>query len=414
MVDAAVIVIVDEGSVSPLVTLCGVSLLKRAVLTAQKTGATTCYLCLDQVSDALRREVSDDSRITSQIVWVSQDSRNILPAALLPTGPNLVFPIATIFCHPLIQDIAREPVAEKTIVFTDTSGVAAIALVPGEQVPALLQELIQRKRLDETSAMSSGEQRPLPQARSLFCRRLMPTSKVEDIVEVEQALLLSLENPRDGKIDTYFNRKLSRPLTRWLLQTPLTPNQITILSCVVGLLGALCFSLGGYWSPLIGALLLQFSVVLDCCDGEVARVKFLESPFGDTLDIICDTVVTIAIFVGMGIAVWKDGASHHALTLASLLVLGGGLAFPLVTLAEKTEAMGNRRGGWEDSLMKRLLASLTTRDVSVVIFVSALTGKLVWFLWGAAIGAHVFWLVLAWLLWRAGRFQWLGLKGVQE
>jgi phosphatidylglycerophosphate synthase len=161
-------------------------------------------------------------------------------------------------------------------------------------------------------------------------------------------------------------------------------------------------------------LLLQFSVVLDCCDGEVARVKFLESPFGDILDIVCDTVVTIAIFVGMGVAVWKDGASHYALTLASVLVLGGCLAFPLVTLAEKTEVMGERRGGWEDSLMKRLLASLTTRDVSVVIFASALTGKLAWFLWGAAIGAHVFWLGLTWLLWRAGRFQWFRSMRVQE
>jgi hypothetical protein len=81
-------------------------------------------------------------------------------------------------------------------------------------------------------------------------------------------------------------------------------------------------------------------------------------------------------------------------------------------LAEKTEAMGDRRGGWEDELMKRLIASLTTRDVSVVIFVSALTGKLLWFLWGAAIGAHVFWLLLIWLLWRAGRFHhWL--RGVE-
>ena len=274
---------------------------------------------------------------------------------------------------------------------------------------ALLQELGQGKRLPEVSAVIGAEQKRLPQTRSLFYHRLTRTSR---IAEVEQALLLSLENPRDGQVDTYFNRKLSRPLTRWLLQTSLTPNQITILSCVVGLLGALCFFPGGYWAPLLGALLLQCSVVLDCCDGEVARVKLLESPFGDVLDIVCDTVVTIAIFVGMGVAVWKDGASAHALPLAGMLVLGGCLAFPLVTLAEKTEAMGDRRGGWEDGLMKRLIASLTTRDVSVVILASALTGKLLWFLWGAAIGAQVFWLLLLWLLWRAGRFHYW-LRGVE-
>jgi hypothetical protein len=108
MVDVAVIIMVDEGAVSPWVTLGGVSLLKRAVLTAQKAGATTCYLCLGRVSDALRREVSNDSRITSQIVWVSQDCQNRLPAVLSSTEPQLVFPIATVFRHPLIQEIARE------------------------------------------------------------------------------------------------------------------------------------------------------------------------------------------------------------------------------------------------------------------------------------------------------------------
>jgi hypothetical protein len=48
----------------------------------------------------------------------------------------------------------------------------------------------------------------------------------------------------------------------------------------------------------------------------------------------------------------------------------------------------------------------------VVIVVSALSGKLAWFLWGAAIGAHIFWLALAWLLFRAGRFT--ALRSVQE
>jgi len=36
---------------------------------------------------------------------------------------------------------------------------------------------------------------------------------------------------------------------------------------------------------------------------------------------------------------------------------------------------------------------------------SAIVGQLSWFLWGAAVGAHVFWLLLLWLLFRAGRFE---------
>jgi hypothetical protein len=84
MVDAAVIVIAEGGDLSPLATLGGVSLLKRAVLTAQKAGATTCYLCLGQSTDALRHEVHSDPRVTSQIVWVQKN-----PGANTRTPQNL-------------------------------------------------------------------------------------------------------------------------------------------------------------------------------------------------------------------------------------------------------------------------------------------------------------------------------------
>jgi 1L-myo-inositol 1-phosphate cytidylyltransferase / CDP-L-myo-inositol myo-inositolphosphotransferase len=409
MVGVAVLVMSEGEEMSPLTKIGGVTLLKRAVLTVQKVGVTTCYLYVAHVTDALRHEVHDDARVTSRIVWVSPTLDDPHIPEPLVTEPSVVFSVTMIVRHPLLQTITQETTAENTTVFTDASGAAVIAVVPGAQVPTLLRELQQGQRLVDSSTITSGERKRLPRARALFFHRLTPASR---IAEVEQALLLSLENPRDGQVDTHLNRKLSRPLTRWLLHTLLTPNQITLLSCVVGLVGALCFFPGGYWGPVLGAVLLQFSVVLDCCDGEVARVKFLESPFGDVLDIVCDTLVTIAIFVGMGVAVWQDGASSHALPLASMLVLGGCLAFPLVTLAEKTEALGEQRGGWEDGLMKRLIASLTTRDVSIVIFASALTGKLLWFLWGAAIGAQIFWLILLWLLWRAGRLQhWM--QGVE-
>jgi hypothetical protein len=53
---------------------------------------------------------------------------------------------------------------------------------------------------------------------------------------------------------------------------------------------------------------------------------------------------------------------------------------------------------------------LTTRDYSLLIIASAVAGQLSWFLWGAAVGSHVFWMFLAWLLFRAGRFSLLRTK----
>ncbi|MBI3797749.1 MAG: CDP-alcohol phosphatidyltransferase family protein [Deltaproteobacteria bacterium] len=401
MMETAVIV-VSGGGVSPLTQFGGLSLLKRAVLTAQKAGATTCYLVTPPDQQGLQPELQNDPRVTSRVVW-GHLPPGIMPA-VEPENSCLVFATDTVFRHPLALELSQQAAPGRTLAATDVDGVPVLALTDGSRIPSMCAELAQGKSLPETTVLAQSEKVQAGSIGNHFVYRL---TRGSHLAGVEQALLLSLENPRDGQVDAHFNRKLSRPLTRWLVRTPLSPNQITVLACAVGLLGALCFVPGGYWGPVLGALLLQFAVVLDCCDGEVARVKFMESPLGDWLDIVCDTVVSIAIFLGLGVAVWRNGAVNHALVLAGVLVLGGVLAFPLVTLAEKTEELGNRRNGWEDGLIKKLLASLTTRDFSVLIVASAVTGQLGWFLWGAAIGAQVFCLFLAWLLFRAGRFAWV-------
>lgn len=401
MVAAAVIIVPDTTGVSPLTRIGGLSLVKRAVLTAQKAGVTRCLLSGGDAAAALQRELHNDPRVTCTVVWLKGDQTGPLLHGGDEQNFSLVFTVDTIFHHPVVRELVRHSVPGQTLVATDTVGSPVLALLPCLHLPQLLAELAHGTPLHHTAILAHSTKLALASSGPHFLTRLTSTTP---LAQVEHALLLSLENPRDGIVDTYCNRKLSRLLTRWLLRTPLTPNQITLLAGSVGLLGALCFLPGGYYGPLLGALLLQLSVVLDCCDGEVARVKFLESPWGDWLDIVCDTVVGIAIFLGIGVAVWRDGTVTHALTLAGILTIGGALAFPLVTLAERTEAIGEQRNGWEDVTIKTLVDALTTRDFSVIILASAAAGKLSWFLWGAAIGAQVFCLILAWLLFRAGRF----------
>ncbi|MGH7168625.1 MAG: hypothetical protein ACREII_08845, partial [Nitrospiraceae bacterium] len=48
----------------------------------------------------------------------------------------------------------------------------------------------------------------------------------------------------DGFVDRYFNRKVSASLTPLFLRTGLSPNAITVLSMVIGLLAAASFGVG--------------------------------------------------------------------------------------------------------------------------------------------------------------------------
>jgi len=208
----------------------------------------------------------------------------------------------------------------------------------------------------------------------------------------ERELIATLDNPRDGFFDRVLNRRLSRPLSRTLLPFAVTPNQITIGGLVLALAGAVCLGLPGVAGPVLGALLLQLSAVLDCVDGEIARAKVLESEWGEWLDITSDTLIHVATFLGIAVHAWPELGRTTAWALGALFTVGGLVSGVVVTRAERTEDLWKGRAGWRARLLALLLATLTTRDLSVLVLVAAAANLLTPLLVGAAIGAQVFWM----------------------
>ncbi|MDC1153527.1 CDP-alcohol phosphatidyltransferase family protein, partial [Nitrospinaceae bacterium] len=88
-------------------------------------------------------------------------------------------------------------------------------------------------------------------------------------------------------------------MVRMLYSTPITPNQITVLSFFVGLL-----SIGFYVSDrsdslVWGAIFLYGKVLLDNIDGNLARVRGTSSRLGRFLDSLTDFLVTVMIYIGI-------------------------------------------------------------------------------------------------------------------
>jgi len=94
-------------------------------------------------------------------------------------------------------------------------------------------------------------------------------------------------------------RNISIRITKYLVMTRITPNHITILSFIMGILAALCFAARDYTYLLVGAVLFLLSAILDLVDGEVARVKSLQSLIGAWLDPVLDMVKTGMLFLGI-------------------------------------------------------------------------------------------------------------------
>jgi len=207
----------------------------------------------------------------------------------------------------------------------------------------------------------------------------------------ERELIATLDNPRDGLFDRVLNRHLSRPLSRMLLPFAVTPNQITIGGLLLSLAGAACIALPGIAWPVLGALLLQLTAVLDCVDGEVARAKVLETEWGEWLDVTSDTLIHVATFLGIAVHAWPELGLATAWALGALFTVGGLASFVVVTRAEKTEELWKGSDDWRARLLALLLATLTTRDLSVLVLVAAAADLLTPLLVGAAIGAQLFW-----------------------
>jgi CDP-L-myo-inositol myo-inositolphosphotransferase len=51
--------------------------------------------------------------------------------------------------------------------------------------------------------------------------------------------------------------------------------------------------------PVIGGVLIQLSSILDGCDGEIARYKYMQSKIGDFIDAILDRYADSFILLGM-------------------------------------------------------------------------------------------------------------------
>jgi len=209
-------------------------------------------------------------------------------------------------------------------------------------------------------------------------------------------------NPRDGYIDRLLYRPLARPLTRALLPTPISPNAVTLASAAIGVSGGWLVGSGDAAGVLAGVACLVASGILDCCDGELARLRHAESGLGHVLDVAGDTLVAVALLAGIVRRLVRSGPVPGWTVLAAL-GLGVAGAFAAITWSEVTEPRRRRVARWENRVLDGVLGPLTTRDWYVFPVAFALAGRLGWLVPAAAVGAHVFWIVTVGLLVRVLR-----------
>lgn len=124
----------------------------------------------------------------------------------------------------------------------------------------------------------------------------------------------------DGFFSVFFLRKFSKILTWVAVKVGATPNQVTLLSFAIGLYSAYSFSRGTFLSILLGAFLLQLSIIVDCVDGELARYTRKFSKLGAWLDAVTDRVKEYLVFLGLAYGASLEGRELWIPAMAMMVI----------------------------------------------------------------------------------------------
>ena len=125
----------------------------------------------------------------------------------------------------------------------------------------------------------------------------------------DRAWLDAAVKARDGFFTTFFVSPYTRFIARWAARAGLSPNQVTVVSMLVGVLAAASFATGGRGAAVVGAIALQVAFALDCVDGQLARYTQRFSTFGGWLDAIFDRGKEYVVYAGLAYGAARTGDS---------------------------------------------------------------------------------------------------------
>jgi phosphatidylglycerophosphate synthase len=131
----------------------------------------------------------------------------------------------------------------------------------------------------------------------------------------------------------WFTEWIARPpaaIVVWALRaTPITPNQVTFLSAIVaaGACAMIALLPGHLWL-IAAAAVFELSFVLDCADGQLARLRQMASPLGHLLDFLMDELKAMLVLASVAVRLWLERGDEQFLLigLGGLFCLASGIA----------------------------------------------------------------------------------------
>lgn len=331
-----------NGDCKPLVSLLGLTLIERVILTAKNTGIEHFHIIVGYKADKIKKFIGDGHKygVTIEYIlndeWKRGNGVSVLKAKSRMHGPFALFMADHLFEESILQKLQESTIGkDECTLCVDRNGRNYLNLEDATKVITENGKIIDiGKRLKRYDAIDTGiflctpvifdvlresirggDETLSGGIKILANRGRMNSLDIsqgfwfdvddpKDLKNAESHLCKQLKKKTDGPVSRFINRPISIRITRWLLKTRMKPNQISLLSFFIGILGGLFFSMGNNINLVIGGLLVQLSSVIDGCDGEVARLKFLATNFGGWFDAVLDRYADALIILGMIYGHW--------------------------------------------------------------------------------------------------------------
>lgn len=164
----------------------------------------------------------------------------------------------------------------------------------------------------------------------------MKKSRYQKRYERNEAYLSSLKSlETENYIDRAFYRPIGFRIAWALRNTGVTPNTITIISIVVGMVGASLFYYDSIWMTILGILGLVTANILDCVDGQLARLTGIKSKMGRILDGMAGDLWFITLYTAIALRMY-DATGHWIFIVGAVLSLLSHFAQAAMTDLYKT------------------------------------------------------------------------------
>lgn len=332
----------------PLVRVGGLTLLKRTILTAKKAGVRRFVIVVGCDGDRVQAAMAGDPELGGlELVWVqNEDYRLANGVSVLKARPHVrgefFLTMADHVVDPAIfRRLQDEPardglvlaVDRKLSTIFDMDDATKVKVAEGERIAEIGKQIPHYDAID--TGVFRCSQELFRSLQSVFDERgncslsdgvqalaAVGTARVADVGEAwwqdvddlatrkhaEKLLFRSLTKSIDGPVSKHVNRRFSKTITRLLMNTNVVPNHMTAVGLVIGLLSAVVTAMvtpQSIWLLALGGVLYQLSSMIDGCDGEIARLKFKHSDWGEWFDTVSDDVINLSYQLSLGYAIFK-------------------------------------------------------------------------------------------------------------